>query len=162
MTDKAILKETPYDDDVRELARENGLSLNRARDGFIWAGLQMGDVGPLVCFLLSGYMPGLALRHHLASMIAAKQSLPESVRRKLCFRFEIRSCTGKRGPRRSNFAIGLRNRQLAKRVKDLMAEFGAGSYEAAIKQVADETGWGKQTVRDSYDERKQQGKKTTN
>jgi hypothetical protein len=40
-----------------------------------------------------------------------------------------------------------------------MAKIGSGSYEAAIRQIADETNLGVQTVRDAYDER---GKKTTN
>lgn len=65
MTPKAVALETPYDDHVRELAHEFGLSLNQARDRFILLGLQMGDAGPLACFLLTGYVPRLAIRQHL-------------------------------------------------------------------------------------------------
>jgi len=148
------MQPTPYDDDVRELAHDFGLSLNRARDRFIWAALQMGDAGPLICFLLTGYVPGLAVRQQLALMMA-----PEGAPGSTPFRFEIKSRNGKRGPKRSNFPIGLRDRRLAKRVTDLIAKIGPGSYEAAIKQIADETGLGVQTVRDAYDPR---GKKTTN
>jgi hypothetical protein len=154
------MKPTPYDDDVRELAHDFGLSLNRARDRLIWAGLQMGDAGPLCCFLLTGYVPGLAVRQHLALMMAPEEAIARTTRRDaLPFRFEIKSRAGKRGPKRSNFPIGLRDRRLAKRVADLIAKHGPGSYEAAIKQIADETGLGVQTVRDAYDPR---GKKTTN
>ena len=161
-TDKAELKETPYDEDVREFARDFGLSLNQTRDRFIWAGLQMGDVGPLVCFLLRGYVPGLTVRHILAFMMTSEEALAQTTIKKelLRFRFEIKSRTGKHGPKRSHFEINLRNRRTAKRVKDLMAKIGPGSYEAAIKQIADETGLGVQTVRDSYDE--SHGKKTAN
>ncbi len=42
------LIETPYDDDVRELARDFGLSLDQARDRFILSSLQMGEAGPLI------------------------------------------------------------------------------------------------------------------
>jgi hypothetical protein len=151
--------ETPYDGQVRELAQEFGLSLNRARDRFIWLGLQMGDAGPLSCFLLRGYVPGSPVRQHLALMMTSEEALAQTrfTTDQLRYRFEIKSRTGKRGPKRSNLQIGLRNRRLAKRVVDLIAEIGPGSYEAAIKQVADETHWGPQTVRDAYDG---QGKKT--
>jgi hypothetical protein len=161
MTDKPELIETPYDDDVRELAHDFGLSLNHARDRFIWVGLQMRDVGPLICFLLMGYVPGLTLRQNLALMMEPEEALAQtSIRKELLrFRFEIKSRTGKRGPKRSNLEVGLRDRRIAKRVRNLMAKIGSGSYEAAIRQIADETNLGVQTVRDAYDER---GKKTTN
>jgi hypothetical protein len=149
--------ETPYDDDVRELARDFGLSLDRARDRFIWMGLQMGDPWPLVCFLLRGYVPGLAVRRHLALMMTPEEALAQTrfATDQLRYRFEIKSRTGKRGPKRSNLQIALRNRRLAKRVVDLIAKLGPGSYEAAIKQVADETRRGVQTVRDAYDHGKE-------
>lgn len=43
------LIETPYDDDVRELARDFGLSLDQARDRFILSSLQMGEAGLRLC-----------------------------------------------------------------------------------------------------------------
>lgn len=160
MTPPAGLVETPYDDDVRELAQDLGLSLNRARDRFIWAGLQMGDAGPLSVFLLRGYVPGLAVRHHLALMMQPEEALAQTrfTTDQLRYRFEIKSRTGKRGPKRSNFPIKLRDRRLAKRVVDLFEKLGPGSYEAAIKQIADESRKGVQTIRDAYDPR---GKKAT-
>lgn len=161
---KAAIIETPYDDYVRELAHEEGLSLNRARDRFIWVALQLGDVGPLTCFLLRGYVPGLAVRHHLALMMTPEEALAQTTIRNelLRFRFEIKSRTRKRGPKRSNLAIGLRDRRLAERVESLKAKHLPGTYEAVIRQIANETGLGVQTVRDAYDQRARQGKKSTN
>jgi hypothetical protein len=151
MTNKAGVGETPYDDQVRELAQEFGLSLNRARDRFIWVALQMGDAWPLSVFLLKGYVPGLAVRRHLALMMTPKEALAQTrfTTDQLTYRFEIKSRTGKRGPKRSKFPIALRNRRLAKRVADFIAKQGPGSYEAAIQTVADETHWGVQTIRDA-------------
>jgi hypothetical protein len=160
MTPPAGLIETPYDNDVRELAQDLGLSLNRARDRFIWVGLQMGDAGPLSVFLLRGYVPGLAVRHHLALMMTPEEALAQTTigKDRLPFRFEIKSRTGKRGPKRSNFQKGLRDRRLAERVANQIAKHGPGSYAAAIQQIAGETGKGVQTIRDAYDPR---GKKAT-
>jgi hypothetical protein len=151
--------ETPYDDAVRELAQDFGLSLNRARDRFIWVGLQMGDAGPLSCFLLRGYVPGLAVLQVLALMMTREEALAQTTisKDRLRYRFEIKSRSGRRGPKRSNLPIALRNRRLGKRVSNLLETWGPGSYDAAIQQVADETRWGPQTVRDAYDG---QGKKT--
>jgi hypothetical protein len=123
----------------------------------------MGDASPLACFLLVGYVPGLAVRQYLALMMAPEEAIARTTRSgALPFRLEVRSRAGKRGPKRSNFPIGLRDRRLAKRVADLIAKHGPGSYEAAIKQIADETGLGVQTVRDAYDPHAPRGKRTTN
>jgi hypothetical protein len=151
--------ETPYDDHVRELAQEFGLSLNSARDRFILMALHMADARPLSCFLTRGYVPALAVRQYLAVMMTPEEGLAQTTigKKALPYRFEIKSRTGKRGPKGSNLPIALRDRRLAKRVANLIAKHGSGSYDAAIKQVADETHWGAQTVRDAYDG---QGKKT--
>jgi hypothetical protein len=154
------MKATPYDDNVTELAHELGLSLNTARDRFIWMALQHGDVGPLVCFFVLGYVPALWLRQQLAMMLMPEAGLPETAKKELRFRLEIRARARRRGPRRSKFEIALRDRRLAKHVANLMNKIGPGSYLAAIKQVAEETGWGEQTVRDAYDKR--HGKKSRN
>jgi hypothetical protein len=151
------LGETPFDDDVREWAQDLGLSLNQARDRFILVALQMGNAQPLSCFLLRGYVPCLAVRQHLALMVTPEEILAQTrVKDQLRYRFEIKSRSGKRGPKRHNLAVALRNRRLAKRVADLIAKLGPGSYLAAIKQIASETRRGEQTVRDAYDH----GKKT--
>lgn len=95
-------------------------------------------------------------------MVMPEEALARFTTDQLSYRFEIKSRTGKRGPKRSNLPIALRDRRLAKRVANLIAKIGPGSYEAAIKQIADETGWGVQTVRDAYDPHAPRGKKTTN
>jgi hypothetical protein len=156
------MTETPYDDDVTELAREQGLSLNKARDKFIWIALQMGNIGPLVCFLLVGYVPGLALRHHLAMMLATEQDLPQVAKRELRFRLEIKPRSVKRGPRQSSFEIALRNRKHAQRVAALIAKLGPGSYLSAIKTVAGKTGLSEKTIRNAYDHHRRQGKRSIN
>jgi hypothetical protein len=149
-----LLGDTPYDEDVRDLAREKCLSLDRARDRFIWVALQMGEVGPLVCFLLRGYVPGLAVRQHVALMLVDSTSASDNVH----YRLVVKSRGGKHGPRRSNFLIALRQRKYRKRVRELMEEFGRGSYLAAIKQVAGESGLSEQTIRDAYDQGKRSRK----
>ncbi len=97
MTD---IKETPYDDVVEEFMREEGWSLDQARDCVIWAGVQMGDTGPLICFLLRGYVPGLRVRQRLAMMLVDEQALPAKFKKDWRIRFEIKARDGKRGPRR--------------------------------------------------------------
>lgn len=52
--------DNPYDDDVRSFSQEFGLSLDDARDRFIWVALQSGDTGPLICFLIEGPKPPLS------------------------------------------------------------------------------------------------------
>src|SRR5262245_53419956 len=146
------LEDTPYDGDVKEWAREKGWTLDKARDQLIWAGLQMGDVGPLVCFLIQGHVPTLYLRQHIGLMLGPDQALSERLRKDVPFLLEIKSRTGKRGPKRRSFEVALRNRRIAKSVEKLMAQIGPGSYDAAIKQVAAETQRGEQTVRDAYDQ----------
>ena len=146
------LIETPYDDDVRELARDFGLSLDQTRDRFILSSLQMGEAGPLICFLLNGYVPGLEVRQHIALMITDEEALPEALRETVRYRLEIKPRGGKPGPKRGGFWKQLRNRKHSKRVKDLMERLGPGSYLAAIKQVSDETGLSEQTIRHAYDQ----------
>lgn len=146
------LIETPYDGEVREFAREFGLSLDRARDRFIWVALQMGEAAPLVCFLLRGYVPGLPVRHHIALMMTHEEGLPEGLRKTLNYRFEIKSRNGRRGPKRSNFYIALRKPKHRKLVEGLMEKLGKGSYLTAIKQVADKSRFSEQTIRDAYDQ----------
>src|ERR1700753_1196203 len=101
MSKELLIKETPYDDEVRDIAREFSLSLNRARDRLIWAALQMGHTGPLVCFLLRGYVPGLAVRQHIAVMMPRQEGLPESIKEVVHYRFDINPRSGKRGPRQN-------------------------------------------------------------
>jgi len=117
---------------VEEWAREKGWTLDEARDRVIWVGLQMGDVGPLVCFLVQGYVPTLHVRQYLGLMFAPDQALSERLRKDLPFRLVVKSRSGKRGPNRSNFVIALRNRRIAKSVETLMGQIGSGSYDAAI------------------------------
>jgi hypothetical protein len=146
------LIETPYDDDVRELARDFGLSLDQTRDRFILSALQMGDAGPLICFLLEEYVPGLEVRQHIALMMTNEEALPEALRQTVRYRFEIKPRSGKPGPKRGHFWKQLRDRNHRKRVKELMEKLGPGSYLAAIKQVAGETGLSEQTIRHAYDQ----------
>jgi hypothetical protein len=152
------LIETPYDDDVRELAQEFGLSLDQTRDRFILAALRMGEAGPLICFLLRGYVPGLPVRHHIALIMADEEGLPEGLRNTLNYHFDIKSRSGRRGPQRGKFETNLRRRKHGKLVKALMEKFGPGSYLAAIKQVAGESGLSEQTIRDAYDQGKRSSK----
>jgi hypothetical protein len=67
------------------------------------------------------------------------EDFPKEVLRTVRFRFEIKARSGKRGPKRNNFRISLRNYKHRKRVKDLIAQHGRGSYLAAINHVAKET-----------------------
>jgi hypothetical protein len=138
---------------VREFQQELGLSLDRTRDRFIWAALLMGEVGPLVCFLAMGYVPGLAVRQHVALMMLPNEGVPPTRRQPLEYRFEIKSRSGKRGPRRGSFFKWLRDRKCAERVKELMKGYGPGSYDAAVRQIALDTGLSKPTIRNAYDKR---------
>ena len=149
--DKQQPIETPYDDDVRDLAQENGLSLNQARDFFIWIALQRGDVDPLIGFLGEGDLPGLVIRQLIALMMLPDEGLSEELRKEVAqcnYRFEIKSRSGKR---RGSFRTELRNVKYAKRVAELINKHGRGSYDAAIKKVATETGVSDQTIRKAYD-----------
>lgn len=89
-------------------------------------------------------------------------SLKRSFRTPHAYRFQLKS-RGKPGPSRSKFGISLRNRRIATRVAELISRHGPGSYDAAIKTVADETGKGEQTIRDAYDRTRKsdQGKRST-
>ena len=144
---------TPYDDEIEAIAKDKGLSIDEARDGFIWVALRCGDSDPLMCFLLSGYVPDLWLRKWLGIMLAPEKVLTESdiLKQELQFRFNIQSRNGKRGPVKSRFKIARRNDQLAAGVRFQIEMHGRGSYDAAIKTVASETGCSEQTVRDAYD-----------
>lgn len=153
MNKRAQPIDTPHDDDVREFQQELGLSLDQTRDRFIVAALQMGEVGPLVCFLAMGYVPGLAVRQHVALMMLPNEGVPPTRRQPLKYRFEIKSRSGKRGPRRGNFFKDLRNRKYANRVKELMEKRGPGTYDAAISEIALDTGFSKPTIRKAYDKR---------
>jgi hypothetical protein len=151
------LGETPYDDDVSDLARVKCVSLDRARDMFIYIALQMGEPGPLICFLLRGYVPGLAIRQHIAMMMlddeaTQQDDFPKEVLRKVLCRFEIKARSGKRGPKRGNFRISVRNYKYRKQVQELIAKLGRGSYLAAITKVAEETGLSEQSIRHAYDQ----------
>jgi hypothetical protein len=141
---------TPYDDEIDAIAKDKGLSIDEARDGYIMMALRCGDANPIACFLLSGYEPGLWLRRCLGAMLAPEKALSDS--KLLQFRFDIKSRNGKRGPVKSKFKKARRNDRLATAVRLLMDRYGPGSYDAAIKTVASETGLSEQTVRDAYDE----------
>ena len=145
--------DTPYDDDVEAIAKDKGLSIDVARDRFIWVALQLGDAGPLRCFLLRGYVPPLRLRKWLGMMMLPEGaiSLVPKIKQELRFRFDIKSRDRKRGPVKRKFKIARRNDQLATAVRSIIEMHGRGSYDAAIKTVASETGCSEQTVRDAYD-----------
>jgi hypothetical protein len=144
---------TPYDDEIEAIAKDKGLSIDEARDGYIWMALRCGDANPIACFLLSGYVPGLGLRRCLGAMLAPEKALSGS--KLLQFRFDIKSRNGKRGPVKSKFKIARRNDQLAAAVRSLIEMYGPGSYDAAIKIVASASGLSEQTVRDAYDKTRQ-------
>jgi len=153
--------ETPYDEEISDWALEKGLSLDQARDRFIFAALEMGDVAPLCCFLLRGYVPALAVRQHIGLMLAREQSLADSIRARVHYRLEIKPRLLRRGPRRDKFEVALRNRRLGRRMAKLIEEIGPGSYLSAAKTVSAETGWSEQTVRDAYDDQPAKGKRST-
>jgi len=97
------LGETPYDDDVRDLARVKCVSLDRARDLFIYIALQMGELGPLICFLLRGYVPSLAIRQHIAMMMLGDDAMqdkhfPKEVSRKVCTASRLKPEVASGGP----------------------------------------------------------------
>jgi hypothetical protein len=145
---------TPFDDEIEAIAKDKGLSIDDARDRFILDGLRCGDTDPLMCFLLSGYVPGLWVRKWLGVMLAPEKVLSESdiLKQELQFRFNIQSRNGKRGPVKRKFKIARRNDQLAAAVRSIIEKHGRGFYDAAIKTVALDTGLNEQTVRDAYDE----------
>jgi hypothetical protein len=142
---------TPYDFDVEALAKQNAWSIDKARDGFIYLGLQYGDVGPLFCFLVGGHVPGLELRQTLAVMLSPEAVWPDVHKQKLRFRLIMKARNGKRGPVKSKFNNFLRNGKLALLVRSYMKVHGRGTYDAAIKTVASKCGEKEQTVRDAYD-----------
>jgi hypothetical protein len=142
--------DTPYDIEVDVFAKLYGLSIDQARDSFIWAGLQYGDEGPLVCFLARGYVPGLELLQNLALMMTPGEALPE-LKQELRFRLVMKARNGTSGPVKSRFNTARRNWQLAFLVRSHMKVHGRGSYDAAIKTVASKRGEKEQTVRDAYD-----------
>jgi hypothetical protein len=149
------LGETPWDDIVAELEGELSLSIDEARDRVIWSYLKVGDTGPLICFLLRGYVPAFWVRHGIARMMLPDDVLSESP--KLPIR--LVAVARRRGPK-TNIDKALRDRQLAKRVSDYITQHGKGSYDAAITDVAKDMNMGEQTVRNAYDKR--HGKKTAN
>jgi hypothetical protein len=83
-------------------------------------------------------------------MMVPDKGLPADC--KPLYRFDIKARSGKRGPKRGNFHISLRDYNHWKRVEQLMAKLGPGSYLAAIKQVADEAGLSEQSIRHAYDD----------
>jgi hypothetical protein len=147
--------DTPYDSDIAELADELDLPIDTIRDRFILLALDKGDPGPLCCFLIRGYVPGLAVRQRIGLMIAPEEALKQ-LHKRPPYRFEIKS--PKRGPHNSTFNKMIRDRKLAKYVANLVAMWGPGTYDAAIKTVANHTGFGQQTVRDAYDAGKRSSK----
>src|SRR5262249_14173518 len=152
-----IAMESPYDDRIEHMAGENGWGLEEARNRFIWTALHYGDVDPLCYFLLRGLGPAVYVRRFLALMLipglagAFKEVAEELKFQDVQFRLEVKSRTGKRGPKRNNFDVAHRNWRIGRDVEKRMKEIGRGSYASAIKDVAAKTGRSEQTVRDAYD-----------
>jgi len=151
---------SPYDDDIENMARERGWSEDEARDRFIWTALHFGDVAPLCYFLLQGLVPAVYVRELLALMLTPElaggptdfREVAERLKfQDVPFRLEIKSRTGRRGPKSNNFNVAWRNWHIAQDVEKLMKEHGPGSYDAAIKQVAAKKRLTERTVRDAYD-----------
>jgi len=152
MNDDRLIDVLPYEDVANEVAREADIPLSEARDRVITAFLRYGEVGPLVCFLIAGHVPALEVRHSIAVMLAPDHALTEDLMKRCPYRLVAKARSGERRPK-INLDILLRDRRLAKLVAELLKKFGRGSYDAAIKQVAADTGLGEETIRAAYDKR---------
>ncbi len=148
-------KNTPWGQEADFYSQQSGDSFAKCRDFVILSYLQYGDPRPLVALFMTGKAPGPAVLRYVAGMMGHPT---HNKLRNLPFEMFLKGRNGKKPKDRE---LVWRDFLLNKNVEKEMAL--DKKYEhAAVPDVAELSGLGKQTVRDAYDKyhprRKPKGK----
>lgn len=135
---------TPWGQEADYYSQQTGEPFAKCRDVIILSYLCCGDARPLVALFATGEAPGPGVLRYVAGMMGAPT---HSKHRELPFRMYLK---GRNGNKRKDGELRWRDFLLSKNVENEIA--GGKKYEhAAIPDVAELSGLGKQTVRDAYD-----------
>jgi hypothetical protein len=109
-----------------------------------------GDLRPLADAILKGHEIDKAVLNALRLMILDDDAVPASLKDLTPYRLESKRRSGKPGrPKQpENF---VRDLVIHTRVDNRIKELGPGTYDAAIKDVAERTGHSERVVRNAYD-----------
>jgi hypothetical protein len=159
MTDKLW-----WDREAEWLAAEKKIPLNEAYDAVIMRGLMSGELQPFAASILMGHTPSQNVLHYVATMFlddnivdildaaTVTKMVGESVEGPFEYQTPHQIVTRRRkGKGRPLEPANLiRDIEAADRVAARMRELGAGTYDAAVKEIAAEMGLGGRTVANAY------------
>ena len=140
------LTDLPWSIEVDMLRRIHRLSIDVAIDFVCIRYLRNGDTRALAWFLREGHLPLDKLCTYLSGMLAPGD-IPGN---RLPFELRAVSRDGRRG-RRSSPEKELRDWLIYKQVIKQIEVLGAGSYEAAISDIAALKGLNRPTVKRAYE-----------
>jgi hypothetical protein len=133
------VRHRPWDSQVANLVRSEGLSLDKARERVILDWLDRGSSKALAAILVDGYVPGPKVRLRLALMLLDDADADSVIARhqlgpklwQFRYRLVIKTRLGKRG-RQLGPEKDERGRLPAEKIDPLVSELG---YEAAIERI---------------------------
>jgi hypothetical protein len=138
-----------WDTEAELLARAQGKSIDECREDVILRWLVAGNLRALGAALLRGWMMPRVVQQHLGAMLLDDNEeyccIDDPTGRRTSHQLIVRQRGPGNPPKPENF---FRDIDLVAKVRLLMKR--GESYQAAVTEVALETGWGESTVKAAY------------
>ena len=127
---------------IRKISEEEAMGLVIVRY------LKAGDTRALAWWLYNGHCPSPIVLKYIACMLQPGKP----VLKHLPFELATKSLAPKRGRPKKGPEPNLRDWLIFKNVYELIKDMGDGSYDAAIKQIAELEGLNEHVVKRAYDQ----------